>query len=65
MPVIKSKKHSQGRKPATTRAARTPVLDEAVIRHAHAIARDPKKAKQFLVDAGIITKSGSLTANYK
>ncbi len=64
MRAIKGKK-SAGVKVAPKVRTYAVVLDSAVLTHAEAIARDPKKAKQFLLDAGIITKSGNLTANYK
>jgi hypothetical protein len=46
-------------------ASNSRVLGGAVLTKASAIAKDPVKAKDFLQRAGIITKSGKLTANYK
>lgn len=43
----------------------TRVLDDSVLTRANTIAKDPKEAKAFLQKAGIITKSGKLTANYR
>jgi len=40
------------------------VLGKTALAKASQISKDPKKAKAFLQEAGIITKSGKLTARY-
>lgn len=40
------------------------VLGKTALAKASQISKDPEKAKAFLQEAGIITKSGKLTARY-
>ena len=40
------------------------VLGKSVLAAASKISKDPKKARAFLEDAGIITKSGKLASRY-
>lgn len=40
-------------------------LNEALERHGHDIENNPERAKQVLVDAGIVTEDGDLAPQYQ
>jgi hypothetical protein len=51
-------------RPKAVKSVNKPVLSKAALAAASRISKDPEKAKAFLQEAGIITKSGKLTARY-